>query len=61
MGGFNSGRQGGKRTTNKMTGLDIRQVHRAGRLVPGGFVLTVGGGSLCCGEVGGTLAGIAMI
>ena len=35
MGGFNSGRQGGKRTTNKMTGLDIRKVHRAGRLVSG--------------------------
>ena len=35
MGGFNSGRQGGKRTTNKMTGLDIRKVHRAGGLEPG--------------------------
>ena len=35
MGGFNSGRQGGKRTTNKMKKLDIRRVHRAGGLVPG--------------------------
>jgi len=26
MGGFNSGRQGGKRTTNKMKKLDIRRV-----------------------------------
>ena len=35
MGGSNSGRQGGKRTTNNMTGLDIRKVHRAGRLKAG--------------------------
>ena len=35
MGGFNSGKQGGKRTTDKLNRLDIRQVHRAGRLEPG--------------------------
>ena len=35
MGGFNSGRHGGKRTTNSMNNLDIRRVHRAGRLEPG--------------------------
>ena len=35
MGGFNIGRQGGKRTTNNMNNLDIRRVHRAGRLNPG--------------------------
>ncbi|MEI7590824.1 MAG: hypothetical protein WCJ49_05885 [Deltaproteobacteria bacterium] len=35
MGGFNSGRQGGKKTTNQMNNLDIRRVQRAGRLKPG--------------------------
>ena len=35
MGGSNSGRQGGKRTTNKMHSLDIRLLHRAGGLGPG--------------------------
>lgn len=35
MGGSNSGRQGGKRTTNKMKKLDIRRVHRAVGLAPG--------------------------
>ena len=29
--------------------------------VPGGFVLTVGGVSLCCGAVGDTLAGTVTI
>ena len=35
MGGFNSGKRGGKRTTDQMRKLDIRRVHRAGSLVPG--------------------------
>lgn len=35
MGGFGSGKQGGKRTTDKLNRLDIRRVNRAGRLVPG--------------------------
>ncbi len=35
MGGFGSGRQGGKRCTNDMLALDVRSIHRAGRLTPG--------------------------
>ena len=35
MGGYNSGRHGGKRTTNDMHVLDIRHIQRAGRLKPG--------------------------
>lgn len=37
MGGFGSGRayQGGKRTTNGMLALDVRQLHRGGQLTPG--------------------------
>jgi Zn-finger protein len=35
MGGFGSGRHGGKRTTGDMWALDIRKVQRAGRLTPG--------------------------
>ena len=35
MGGFSSGRYGGKHTTNQMDALDIRRVHQAGRLEPG--------------------------
>ena len=35
MGGFGSGRHGGKRTTGDMWALDIRKVQRAGRLAPG--------------------------
>lgn len=35
MGGFNSGRQGGKSTTNKMRSLDIRLLHCSGGLGPG--------------------------
>ena len=35
MGGSNSGRHGGKRTTNKMDRLDVRLIHRAGSLVQG--------------------------
>lgn len=35
MGGFGSGRHGGKRTTDEEWVLDIRQVQRAGRLTPG--------------------------
>lgn len=35
MGGYNSGRRGGKRTTDEMHVLDIRHIQRAGRLTPG--------------------------
>lgn len=35
MGGYNSGRRGGKRTTDDMHVLDIRHIQRAGRLTPG--------------------------
>jgi hypothetical protein len=35
MGGFGSGRHGGKRTTGDMWALDIRKIARAGRLSPG--------------------------
>ena len=35
MGGFSSGRYGGKHTSNQMDALDIRRVHQAGRLEPG--------------------------
>jgi len=35
MGGFGSGKHGGKRTTGDMWALDIRKVQRAGRLAPG--------------------------
>lgn len=35
MGGNNSGRHGGKRTTNRMNQLDIRRVHRSGGLALG--------------------------
>ncbi len=35
MGGYSSGRHGGKRTTDDMHVLDIRKIQRAGLLVPG--------------------------
>ena len=35
MGGFNSGRDGGKRTTTDMRALDVRRVQRDGLLRPG--------------------------
>ena len=35
MGGFGSGRRGGKSTTADMWALDVRKVQRAGRLTPG--------------------------
>lgn len=35
MGGFGSGRQGGKRTTSDCRRLDVRQLQRAGLLTPG--------------------------
>jgi hypothetical protein len=35
MGGYNSGRRGGKRTTDEMHILDIRKIERAGLLKPG--------------------------
>ena len=35
MGGFGSGRHGGKSTTSDMHVLDIRKIARAGRLTPG--------------------------
>jgi len=37
MGGFGSGRQGGKRCTNDMQALDVRSINRAGRLTPGSW------------------------
>jgi hypothetical protein len=37
MGGFGSGRQGGKRCTNDMLALDVRSINRAGRLKPGSW------------------------
>ena len=46
MGGFGSGRQGGKRTTGDMLPLDIRKIQRAGLLMPGrsfGWQWTRGG------------------
>ena len=35
MGGFGSGKRGGKSTTADMWALDVRKVQRAGRLTPG--------------------------
>lgn len=35
MGGYGSGRQGGKRTTNGMWRLDVHYLHRHGMLTPG--------------------------
>ena len=35
MGGYSSGRRGGKRTTGDMWALDIRRIQSAGRLIPG--------------------------
>ena len=35
MGGFGSGRQGGKKTTNDMWALDVRKVAKGGWLTPG--------------------------
>jgi hypothetical protein len=35
MGGFGSGRQGGKSVVTDMWALDVRKVQRAGRLTPG--------------------------
>ena len=35
MGGFGSGRQGGKRCTSDMLALDVRSINRAGLLTPG--------------------------
>lgn len=46
MGGFNSGRYGGKRTTADMRALDIRKIQREGLLNPGrafGWSWTRGG------------------
>jgi hypothetical protein len=46
MGGYSSGRRGGKRITNDMLALDIRKIQRAGRLTPGqsfGWQWTRGG------------------
>lgn len=37
MGGFGSGRQGGKRCTNDMLALDVRSINRAGRLTLGSW------------------------
>ena len=37
MGGFGSGKQGGKRCTNDMLALDVRSINRAGRLTPGSW------------------------
>ena len=37
MGGFGSGRQGGKRCTNDMLALDVRSINRAGRLTSGSW------------------------
>ena len=37
MGGFGSGRQGGKRCTNDNLALDVRSINRAGRLTPGSW------------------------
>ena len=37
MGGFGSGRQGGKRCTNEMLALVVRSINRAGRLTPGSW------------------------
>lgn len=37
MGGFGSGRQGGKRCTTDMLALDVRSINRAGRLTPGSW------------------------
>lgn len=35
MGGYGSGRRGGKRTTSDMRRLDVRRLHRDGLLIPG--------------------------
>lgn len=35
MGGFNSGKHGGKRTTQGRNTLDVRKLHRDGVLIPG--------------------------
>ena len=37
MGGFGSGKQGGKRCTNDNLALDVRSINRAGRLRPGSW------------------------
>ena len=37
MGGFGSGRQGGRRCTDDMRPLDVRKIHRAGCLTPGNW------------------------
>ena len=37
MGGFGSGKHGGKRCTNDMLALDVRSINRAGRLTPGSW------------------------
>lgn len=44
MGGSNSGRHGGKRTTNRMAKLDVRLVHRAGSLASGMYSSLKGAG-----------------
>ena len=35
MGGYGSGRQGGKRCTDDLRPLDVRKINRAGLLTPG--------------------------
>ena len=39
MGGFGSGRHGGKQCTGDMLRLDVRYLHRVGRLTPGQYFL----------------------
>ena len=37
MGGFGSGKHGGKRCTNDLLAMDVRSINRAGRLKPGSW------------------------
>ena len=44
MGGFGSGRQGGKNCTGDMFALDIRKIQRYGRLRGGPGSISIGNG-----------------
>lgn len=52
MGGFGSGRHGGRRCTDDMRALDVRSIHRSGRLTPGNWFTWQWS---CNGEVTGSI------
>ena len=63
MGGFNSGKHGGKRTTADMRALDIRKLQREGLLTPGrlfGWNWTRGGETVASINLAVGLGGVTL-